>query len=223
MYTGIDENGYRVLQCWNALVIPEDVLQENSYFIRDVSEDLRLKGCQLYFHLLEGEETALPPEIITGPAIMSAMDPRRQYLVEEMALYAPVRAMESASGQNASLQSKLEWIMKNVTPVFAEREAALAAGEEEKALKAECRVGDIPDQLIVAYDPKASILRIVCYTPDDEYSSAFDKWQILDKNGNVLGVISGERAVIENIAEFDGMICLCDPEGVLHALKNGGK
>ena len=75
----------------------------------------------------------------------------------------------------------------------------------------------------VEYEVKAKTLRIVCFTPDDEYSYTFDQWQIVGQNGEILGAISGERAVVENMTDFDGMICLCDTSGEFHTLQNRGE
>lgn len=94
--TDLEYHAYRVVEAWNAFVIPEFLLYTETSFLREAGEAIRLDACKVFFAHLKG--TTLPEELADkcGPRIMSKFDPRIQYLLSEQEQYQPLLQMVHA-------------------------------------------------------------------------------------------------------------------------------
>lgn len=228
------------------IILPEDVMGDYVFLSLDMAATLPIEAIGEGFAVLDDEtynrvidsqieyETGQKGEV---PSFAFALlgfageeDSRRLYhakiaeLIQHWQKELLAEVFEEELIED-TWQSKVKEIFESTefVPVFPVQEVALAAGEEEKELVCECTVKGFSELVSVEYEVKAKTLRIVCFTPDDEYSYTFDQWQIVGQNGEILGAISGERAVVENMTDFDGMICLCDTSGEFHTLQNRGE
>ncbi|MBO5791312.1 MAG: hypothetical protein J6S54_02440 [Lentisphaeria bacterium] len=228
------------------IILPEDVMGDYVFLSLDMAATLPIEAVGEGFAVLDDEtynrvidsqieyETGQKGD---GPSFAFALlgyageeDSRRVYhtkiaeLIQHWQKELRAGTFEEKSTDD-TWQNRVKEIFESseFVPAFPVREGTLAAGGEEKDLVCECTVNGFADLITVEYEVKAKTLRIVCFTPDDEYSYLFDQWQIVDRKGEIIGTISGERAVIENMTDFDGMICLCDTSGQLHPLQNRGE
>ena len=137
---------------------------------------------------------------------------------EQAKLLAGIFAAEEAEEDFLAEKVKALVASGRFVPVFGPRRSTLAAGAETKNPRVSCRMEGFDDIIVVEYEPAAKTLRIMCFTPEDEYSQAFDNWRIVDKDAVQLGTVVGHKAIIKDLAEFDGMICLVDESGECHVL-----
>ena len=123
MSTDEDFSAYKVLEVWNAAVVPEFLLCSGTVFLRTVPETLRQEACRLYFHLLADDE--LPQQVAAkvGPPILSKIDPRIQYLLCEQ---EHLRGVHAEAARLNDLFVRLSAGEENESPLI------LAAGEAGK-------------------------------------------------------------------------------------------
>lgn len=208
MSTGEDFSAYKVLEVWNAAVVPEFLLCSGTVFLRTAPETLRKEACQLYFHLLADDE--LPQEVAAkvGPPIRSGIDPRIQYLLCEE---EHLRGVHAEAARLNDLFARLPAGDEDEPPL------TLAAGEAGKTA------------LFYAVENTGSAVR--CLVRDDkleirvftadrmDYSHELDNWMVLRADGKVLGTVADAACRIAGISgPADAVRFLAAPEGTVHTL-----
>ena len=216
--TNADFAAYSVLEVWNATVVPDLLVNSDSVFLRTVPEELRKEACQLYFHLLA--EDVLPDSTAekTGPQILSEIDPRIQYLLNEQEQLRPLQreaerinqllAQFSAFNQDKDVFAERFAVSFDVCP------ALLAAGEEEKTVFHSVEGSEAVVRCLV----REGQARIKVFAPDRmDYSHDLDGWFLMRPDGKVLGRIADAGCIIP---DFDGQATLAAaPDGSLHELQ----
>ena len=205
--TNEDFTAYSVLEVWNATVVPDLLVNSDSVFLRTVPEELRKEACQLYFHLLA--EDVLPDSTAekTGPQILSEIDPRIQYLLNEQEQLRPLqREAERINQLLAQFSASVQ--------VSGAVEVALAAGEEEKTVFHAVEGSEALVRCLVHDDQ----LRIKIFAPDRmDYSHDLDGWFLMLPDGKVLGRIADAGCIIPGLG--GRFLLAAAPDGSLHELQ----
>lgn len=215
-------------QAWNTRTISDKVLAE-SWHIDDLPESDLQDARDFWHHLITGAE--LPERLLerSGVPITKENDIRIEYMQKEMQNFAKIEMLEAENEQNSdneileNTEQENIYILKlDIPPVFlsqnkhnnAGRGYSLAAGGEECLLFVKCKPFGYDEVCTIEYEKDENILRVKFYTSDQKaYSHLFDKWEIIDEEENILGVIANGRCIIENLSDFDGKCALRSPQG----------
>ncbi len=200
-----------VLQTWNVQTIPCDALKE-SWLVSELPQADCEDACA-FIH-----EQALPERLLqkTGTPIADEDDIRHLYMEEERDVFRHVDSAEAAHRRGSAF-----WFNQVAIPeVWAPAALSLAAGPEQRNIFVECRVEGFTECITVEYAPHEEKLRIKVYNAlKEDYSAAFDGWNIIDANAAALGVIDRGRCVIKNLRRFDGQCALRNPEGRIYVFE----
>ena len=210
--------GLRVLQLWNARSQLEQTIAKSWLVTEFTQEDLEdaLGAWQWSVGIGELSEDQLAR---TGLPIMRRDDPRIEYEDEELANFAKLDAADMAAVERMEL---FETFRENLAGCklgpFKEADAfaadyALAAGDAEKAVSAECRVAGFDGSVYVRYFPSTRSLNISVFDAAGNRSPALDGWSVLGSDAEPLGAI--DRTFFEHsfANRFDGVLALADGEG----------
>ena len=206
-----DFSAYKVLEVWNAAVVPEFLLCSKTVFLRTVPESFRQEACQLYFHLLADDELTDSAVKRIGPPIQSQIDPRIQYLLDEKEQLRPLQA--EAERINSLLAVFSVPSQHDPLPMVI----SMAAGEAEK----ESAFYTVENSLaVVRCLIRDGQFKIKVFSADRmNYSRELDGWMVLLGNGKVLGSISDTRGHFPVSSQFDGQaVILTAPDGSIHKL-----
>ncbi len=225
--TGIDFFMYRVVEAWNALVIPDSLLRSQSEFLRDAGENVRMDACTVFFRLLEGKE--IPEELRgrVGPSIRFDLDPRIQHLLSEKYQLRPLRRKAQEEERKDDLSG---W---SFHPLWSEDEksaafvggaliAALVAGEEKKPIRAICGIEQHEELLSIICSLNGDAMEVDIRILTDGrkgVSTALDGSEIVDADKRVLGTIRDGAFFMRVKNSFDGRIALRTPDGMVCRLK----
>lgn len=197
--TGIDFHAYKVIQAWNAFVVPDIFLLTKTSFFRNVDEQVRKDASILYFQLLEGTE--LPEELKDriGPRINSEIDPRIQYIYEEQ---EQIKPLQTAIAQAMDFWDELP---------EADLSEMKQANDDEKPSMSFAITGH--SETIKISDIGNGKLDVQVYsTENNPCRNKFNMWYILNDNGFVLGNIIKGRCQISK-ADLENAVCLADYDG----------
>lgn len=184
MTTGIPLAGQEVLQCWNARTAHESLIGR-SYVMGSLDEIVRKDAIALFRHAMAG--VALPSGFSAkvGVPIRAKADPRREYLAESMARYAPLTeaalGTEATLARNEILAERLSWSrnwMRNFRAAGGQHAAALAAGSAPKQ-----------QTRMLYFDGGMLAVSIMESTAT---------LRVYDSNGNDSNVLDGYSVVAEN-------------------------
>ena len=219
-----------VLQCWNAQTLPTAVLRKNSYPMGKISEDSRLKACQLYFHLLADDPLPENMEFKTGPKILSAIDPRIQYMQAEKWQIAPLKKIATKYEQlkhssllrfvfapqtrdNSLASGQVAAATEGILPFNAacdSHELRLAAGEEKKGIEKHFLAISSNSRVTIRYNEKEISLLVM--SSDGNDSEELDGATVRDEEGKVLAEIKDGYVTFPSTG-FNGTLLLTDVDG----------
>lgn len=197
--TGIDFHAYKVIQAWNAFVVPDILLLTKTSFFRNVDEQVRKDASILYFQKLEGTE--LPGELKDriGPRINSEIDPRIQYIYAEQ---EQIKPLQTAIAQAMDFWDELP--EADLLEIQQANEGELPSmsfsisGHSETIKIADIGNGNLDVQVYTAENRPCR--------------NKFNMWYILNDNGFVLGNIIKGRCQISK-ADLENAVCLADYDG----------
>lgn len=203
------------LQAWNTRTISYKTLRK-SWHVDNLPEKDLQDARDFWNHFITGAE--LPERLLerSGIPIMEGDDIRIQYIQEEMQNFAPIEKLEMEYEQSSEEadESISSLFPLRFPSVYPEPQLRLAAGGEECLLFVKCKPFGYDEVCTIEYEKDENILRVKFYTSDQKaYSHLFDKWEIIDEEENILGVIANGRCIIENLSDFDGKCALRSPQG----------
>jgi hypothetical protein len=203
--TEIKSHLYRVVEAWNATVVPDLLLRSQSEYLRDVDEAVRKDACTVFFQKLEGDDVPDELKSRVGPPIKNDLDPRIQYLMKEKDQLEPLRKKAQEVEEFLRAMEPFEsapWTQKGDT--------ALAASDKTEPVLY-LSVKDHQERIKVFRAEKEIVFEF--YSADFiDYSNSFDSWYIVSEKGCVLGKIEGCRCRITNEIPLES-ICLAAPDG----------
>ena len=202
--TGIDFHAYKVVQAWNAFVVPDILLLTKTSFFRKIDDKVCKDAKALFFQKLENTE--LPDELKDriGPRINSEIDPRIQYIYAEQ---AQIKPLQTAIAQAMDFWDELPEAdlldMKQANDEEPPSMSFAISGHAETIKISDIGNGNLDVQVFTAEN---SLCR-----------NKFNMWYILNDNGFVLGNIIKGRCRISK-ADLENAVCLADYDGNLIAL-----
>lgn len=241
--TGIDFHAYRVVETWNAAVVPDYFLQVQSSFLRNADEAVRRDALALYYREQDGKEDPGEFRNRTGAPVRFELDPRNQYLANEAFQLEPLRAKAGKAEAFLREMKPRPWFLprfgaepglaglkecasylKFDMPLLAKTlhpfSASFADMAKERSRKPEAgfflTVSGRPEQIRVTLREDAADLEVLSENRGGP-SGAFDSWLVVSKDGKPLAGIRGSRCTIAEPGKHDS-ICLADPEGNLFEL-----
>lgn len=217
MATGIPLAGRRVLQCWNARTAHGDLVGRG-YVLGLLDERTRADALALFRHAVTG--TPLPESFraLVGSPVLSKADPRREYLAESTARYAPLTQAARHHEEWLALVERMAERKDSfrtasfVHPACFERREALAAGDKARETSETFLVPAFGVELDVKHSPDEGKVRLVVYGPDGERDAkALQGFAVVAKDGTPVGTIDFGVLVAEASALAAGFLVL-DPE-----------
>lgn len=205
METGSALLGQRVLQCWNARTAHREIVEE-SWVVGKLDGTTLRDARALVRHAMAG--TPLPDGFSAriGPPVLSMADPRREYLVESEARYAPLTA--AAQEREASLAFKerlsaagdriarmirdtampADWDQPQAAAWGTGGVEALVAGGPVKETTHTYAVKGRSVELDRKDSPDEGVVRLVAYGADGERDTkAMDNVVVVNPESTVLG------------------------------------
>ena len=226
--------GLAVFQLWNTRPLPASILSR-SWKVESADAELledALSSWRGYIGLLTLSENQWSR---TGVPIESDSDPRREYLESEKKnLKHLLEEHSKADHGEVAKMSVEEWqemvsrriARRRLAPIWRhginreESQYALAAAEKKapEFLRAECRVEGTDCLVRVAYDKSQFRLSLQVFDGAGNESASLNGWKLADGNGTILGEIRESSVTVSVAEDFDGVCCLVDPQGEVHAL-----
>ena len=223
--------------CWNARTAHESLVSQ-SRVVGVLGESVRKDALALFRHIASG--IALPDsfEALVGPPVLSEADPRRKYLAESAAAFAPLteaaRETEAAlalaerlaafkSAIAERLAAARDWFEKSIrVPAYGTPAFALAAGERPVQRTETFLVPSVGVELDVKFTPDEGKVRLVVYKDGAIDGSALEGIVVADKNAMPVGEIRNGVLVAEGDALKDGFL-LIDPNSLkpIHVTAKG--
>jgi len=224
MTTGIPFSGLGALQCWNARTA-HDALVERSYVVGSLGEAARTNALALFRHAATGAALPAGFSAKVGAPVRAKADPRREYLAESIARYAPLTA---AAEKWEALLAHIEEMTKHrderandgkgfaayvsMRPSCAEQPGRLAAGEKARETSKTFLAPAFNVEIDVKHASDEGQVRIVVYGKDGERDSrSLEGFAVVDKEGSLIGTI--EHGVL--VAKVDALasdFLLMNPE-----------
>lgn len=227
-------SGLNVLQLWNARPVSGTALAK-SWKVESAGVDLledAVSAWRGYVGLTSLSEAQL---VRTATPIGKGEDVRREYLAAEMEnLKGLFAGDEPEASLDVSKMTSEEW-QKMVARRIAERRLppvwrrpilrkgdsfAVAAAEKKTSefLRAECDVEGTNSIVRLVYDQEGARLSLQAYDGAGNDSTSLDGWKLVDATGRTLGEVKDGAMMAAGLSGFDGVCCLVDPQGGIHAL-----
>ena len=233
MASGVRFAGRRVLQCWNARTAHESLVSK-SRVVGVLGESVRKDALALFRHVASG--IALPDSFkaLVGPPVLSEADPRRNYLTESAAAFAPLteaaRKTEAAlaraerlaelkekiagwlAGQKETLGTIVDRLKDFVrVPAYAMRAYAPAAADKSLQTTETFLVPSRSLELDLKHTPSEGKVRLVVYMDGECEATALKGVIVTDKDLSPIGEIS-EGVLVADSAAFENGFLLVDPD-----------
>ena len=227
-------SGLKVLQLWNARPVSGTALAK-SWKVETADAGLledAVSAWRGYLGLTSLSEAQLAR---TATPIGRGEDVRREYLAAEKEnLSGLFAADESVASVDVSKMASEEWQKmvarriadRRLSPVWPrplareENQFAVAAAEKKAAefFRAECDVEETSCIVRLVYDQDRAQLSLRAFDATGEDSTSLDDWKLADATGRELGEVKEGALTTTGLSEFDGVCCLVDPQGGIHAL-----
>lgn len=226
-------NFLQVLQVWNARTLQIESLQKSWLVGKLNDRDFQDAGA-LWRHFVGGEMPSADVLARTGLPIRDVNDVRLAYQDKVLANFAELDEADEALSNDVPRMTSEEW-QKMVARRIAERKLssvwrhpvvrregafAVAAAEknEPEFFRAECDVEGTDKIVRLAYDKAVAQASLQVFDAQGNDSTSLDGWKLVDGAGNLLGEVRDGAVTANGLAEFDGVCCLVDPQGEIHAL-----
>ncbi len=228
MASGVRFAGRRVLQCWNARTAHESLVAQ-SRVVGILGESVRKDALALFRHVASG--IALPDsfKVLVGPPVLSKADPRRKYLAESAARYAPLTAAARALEAELALAERLAAFKESIAsrfraarervkvfvdsiriPVYGTPAYALSAADKPRQTIETFRIPSHGVELDVKHTPSEGKVRLVVYKNGEVDVASLEGVVVADKEMAPIGEISNGVLVAEEAALKSGFL-LVDP------------
>ena len=94
----------------------------------------------------------------------------------------------------------------------------LAAGDEEETIYINCHIYGRDEFVSLAYSSAEKSLWIDIFTADEsDFAVTFEQAEIIDANGNVLGIIQNGQCKIDGLKNFDGSIGIRSTDDIVYS------
>lgn len=217
MATGISLVGQRVLQCWNARTAHEALVSQ-SYVAGMLGESVRRDALALFRHAMAGKELPADFSALVGAPILSKADPRREYIVESAARFAPLtdaamklEAVLAHREQIAKRRDELRQSAAFARPTYGKRDFALAAGDKAGQTVETFAIPSLGVELDVKHTPSEGKVRLVVYRGGERDGATLEGFVVADKDATPIGEIQDGLLVADAAALADGIL-LIEPE-----------
>lgn len=227
-------SGLKVLQLWNVRPVSGTALAK-SWKVETAGAGLledAVSAWRGYVGLASLSEAQLAR---TATPIGRGEDVRREYLAAEKEnLQRLFGEHESVTSVDVSKMTSEEWQKmvarriadRRLSPVWRrpmvreEDSFAVAAAEKNAAefFRAEYDVEGTSCIVRVVYDQGRDQLSLQAFDVAGNVSLSLDGWKLADTAGMALGEVKDGAMMAAGLAEFDGVCCLADPQGGIHAL-----
>lgn len=227
-------SGLNVLQLWNARPVSGTALAK-SWKVETADADLledAVSAWRGYVGLTLLSEAQL---VRTATPIGKGEDVRREYLAAEKENLKGLFAEdESEASVDVSKMTSEEWqrmvarriAEKKLSSVWrrpvvrSENKDAVAAAENAtpEFFRAECDVEGTDTIARLVWDKVGAQASLQIFDADGSDSTSLDGWKLVGGSGNPLGEVRDGAVKANGLAEFDGVCCLVDPQGEIHAL-----
>ena len=227
-------SGLNVLQLWNARPVSGTALAK-SWKVETADAGLledAVSAWRGYVGLASLSDAQLAR---TATPIGKGEDARREYLAAEKENLRGLFARDgSVMSGDVSKMTPEEWqkmvarriAERRLPPVWrrpsvrAEDSFAVAAAEKKSPefFRAGCDVEGADCVVRLVYDQDRAQLSLQAFDAAGDVSSSLDGWKLVDGVGRALGEIKDGAMTAAGLAEFDGVCCLVDPQGGIHAL-----
>lgn len=227
-------SGLNVLQLWNVRPVSGAVLGK-SWKVESADAGLledAVSAWRGYVGLASLSDAQLAR---TATSIGKGEDVRREYLAAEKENLRGLFAKDdSAISGDVSKMSSEDWqkmvarrvAERGMLPVWRsplareENQFAVAAAElnATEFFRAECDVEETSCIVRLVYDQDRAQLSLRAFDATGEDSTLLDGWKLADATGRELGEVKEGALTTTGLSEFDGVCCLVDPQGGIHAL-----
>jgi len=182
-----------VIQAWNARTV-QGALLKKSYLCGNLDERIVSEASALFRFQFAG--TTLPSDFsaLRGPVVELAVDPRREYLSDEVARFQPlstaVKARERARAENLLVIdfAKAREDREDGTilqPLYASEEFRLAAAGKPVPTTEHFRMLGV--ELTLMHSPEAGTAVFTFWDKDDRPDASYDGCSVLGTGGEFLG------------------------------------
>ncbi len=232
MASGVRFAGRRVLQCWNARTAHASLVSQ-SRVVGVLGESVRKDALALFRHVTSG--VALPESFraLVGPPVLSKADPRRKYLAESAAAFAPLT--EAAREPEASLAraerlavlkervaerlSRLKETVDTIVdrmkdfvfvPAYGTPACALAAGEAKKDSTETFRAVALGVEIDIDHAPAEGKVRFVACRDGERDPRAMEGFVVATKTGDPVGLFENGVCAVDASSVADGFLILAE-------------
>ena len=218
--------GRRVLQCWNARTAHESLVAQ-SYVAGTLDESVRSDALALFRHVTAGAPLPDSFAALVGAPVLSKADPRREFLAESAARYAPLTAAarkteaalaraERLAAFKAAIADRLEALRDRfkdciLVPAYATPTYALAAADKSLQTTETFFVPSRGLELDVKHTPSEGKVRLVVYKDGECNATALEGVIVANKEMSPIGEIRDGVLVAEASLLKDGFL-LFDPD-----------
>lgn len=226
MASGVRFAGRRVLQCWNARTAHESLVAQ-SYVAGTLDESVRSDALALFRHVTAGAPLPDSFAALVGAPVLSKADPRREFLAESAARYAPLTAAareteaalaraERIAAFKAAIADRLEALRDRFkdcirVPAYATPTYALAAADKSLQTTETFFVPSRGLELDVKHTPSEGKVRLVVYKDGECNATALEGAIVANKAMSPIGEIRDGVLVAEASLLKDGFL-LFDPD-----------
>ncbi len=217
MATGIPLAGQRILQCWNARTAHESLVGK-SYVMGALEEKVRCDALALFRYVSAGVELPAGFSSLVGPPILSKADPRREYIAESVARYAPLTdaaiKLETVFARREQMEERRDSLRLSgafARPAYGKRDFALAAGDKAAQTVETFAIPSLGVELDVKHTPSEGKVRLVAYRDGERDAATLEGFVVADKDATPVGEIQNGLLVADEAALAHGFI-LVNPE-----------
>ena len=218
--------GRRVLQCWNARTAHESLVAQ-SYVAGTLDESVRADALALFRHVAAGAPLPDSFAALVGAPVLSKADPRREYLAESVARYAPLtsaaRETEAALALEERRAAFREALAERLAaprdrfaeyirvPAYGTPDYALVAGDRSVQKTETFIVSSLGVELDVKFTQDEGKVRLVIYKDGEIDGSALEGVVVANREAMPVGEIRNGVFVADGNALKDGFL-LIDPD-----------
>ena len=211
----------------NDIVLPKNVLGQYVYLSMDMQTTVPKSALADGFAILDdecyqrimasckefadGSVGEIPPYSRAMPYI-SDHDDRIEYHNKQKLLLEKIQMSYHCIAKEISFPEK-----KYSFPRLWEcNTEALAAGDEEEDIQINCRIDERDEFVSITYSFSEETLWLNIFLPDQSgFSSQLDGMEVIDPDGNTLGVINSGQCQISGLKNFEGCIGIKNKDGYI--------